>query len=107
MNGQLPAWAHLIAFSRELRVEPGASTADVLPKLGEMPWARAMGVEACEVAVRFAKERAGARVVVDPFCGLGTVLAVANRHGLDGIGVELSRKRAEKAKTLEVKPAGR
>ncbi|MDP3234806.1 MAG: SAM-dependent methyltransferase [Myxococcales bacterium] len=102
-----PAWAHLLAFSRELRVEPGESTADVLPKLGEMPWARAMGVEACEVAVRFAKETAEARVIVDPFCGLGTVLAVANRHGLDGVGVELSRKRAEKAKTLEVKPAGR
>jgi hypothetical protein len=102
-----PAWAHLLAFSRELRLPPGASTADVLPRLGEMPWARAMGVEACEVAVRFVKERAAARVVVDPFCGLGTVLAVANRHGLDGIGVELSRKRAEKAKTLEIKPARR
>jgi hypothetical protein len=99
-----PAWAHLLAFSRELRVDPGASTADVLPRLGEMPWARAMGVEACEAAVRFVKERAGAKVVVDPFCGLGTVLAVANRHGLDAVGVELSRKRAEKAKTLEVRP---
>lgn len=99
-----PAWAHLLAFSRERRLEPGDSTADVLPRLGEMPWARAMGVEACEAAVRFVKERADASVVVDPFCGLGTVLAVANRHGLDAIGVELSRKRAEKARTLEVRP---
>ena len=98
-----PAWAHLLAFSRELRVAPGESTADVLPRLGEMPWARAMGVEACEAAVRFVKAH-GATVVVDPFCGLGTVLAVANRHGLDALGVELSRKRAEKAKTLEVRP---
>ncbi len=101
-----PAYAHLLAFSRDLRVEPGESTADVLPRLGEMPWARAMGVEACEAAVTFVKERAQAKVVVDPFCGLGTVLAVANRHGLEAIGVELSRKRAEKAQTLEVRPSG-
>jgi len=48
--------------------------------------ARAMGVEACVVACRFASERAGARVIVDPFCGLGTALAVANTLGLDGVG---------------------
>lgn len=102
-----PAWAHLLAFSRELTVEPGEATADVLPQLGEMPWARAMGVEACEVAVTFVKGKPKASVVVDPFCGLGTVLAVANRHGLDAVGVELSRKRAEKAQTLEVRPPTR
>jgi tRNA G10 N-methylase Trm11 len=38
--------------------------------------------------------------VVDPFCGLGTILAVANEHGLDAIGVELSSKRARKARRL-------
>jgi hypothetical protein len=99
-----PAWAHLLAFSRALRVAPGDSTPDVLPRLGEMPWARAMGVEACEAAVRFVKTQAKATVVVDPFCGLGTVLAVANRHGLDAVGVELSRKRAERARALVVRP---
>lgn len=99
-----PAWAHLLAFSRELRLAPGDSTPDVLPRLGEMPWARAMGVEACEAAVRFVKEQAKASIVVDPFCGLGTVLAVANRHGLDAVGVELSRKRAERAQSLTVAP---
>lgn len=66
-----------------------------------------MGVEACEVAVTFVKGKPKASVVVDPFCGLGTVLAVANRHGLDAVGVELSRKRAEKAQTLEVRPPKR
>jgi tRNA G10 N-methylase Trm11 len=40
--------------------------------------------------------------VVDPFCGVGTVLAVANETGLDAIGVELNRKRARKARTLTV-----
>jgi tRNA G10 N-methylase Trm11 len=40
--------------------------------------------------------------VVDPFCGLGSALAVANALGMDAIGVELSRKRAEKARELKV-----
>jgi tRNA G10 N-methylase Trm11 len=39
-----------------------------------------------------------ARVVVDPFCGFGSILAAANAHGLDAIGVELSRRRAAKAR---------
>ena len=97
-----PAYAHLLCFSKGLRLEPKHSTADVLPRLGEMTWARAMGVEACVAAVKFLAQHAGARTIVDPFCGLGTALAVANAMGLDGVGVELSAKRAEKARKLEV-----
>jgi hypothetical protein len=99
-----PAFAHLLGFSRELRFEPAAATPDVLPTLGEMPWARAMGVNACETAVDIARRIGEARVVVDPFCGFGTVLAIANQHGLDAIGVELSAKRAERARQLQLKP---
>ncbi len=98
-----PAYAHLLCFSKALRLEKGQSTADVMPRLGEMTWARAMGVEACVAAVRFLSQHAAARVVVDPFCGLGTALAVANALGLDGVGVELSAKRAEKARELVVR----
>ena len=90
--------------TRGWRSSPGASTADVLPALGEMTWSRAMGGAACEVAVRFVAS-IGARTVVDPFCGLGSVLAVANAHGLDAIGVELSKRRARKARSLAA-PAG-
>jgi tRNA G10 N-methylase Trm11 len=39
---------------------------------------------------------------VDPFCGLGTVLAVANAMGLDGVGVEIVQKRARRARGLEL-----
>lgn len=97
-----PAYAHLLCFSKGLRLEPKHSFADVLPKLGEMTWARAMGVEACVAAVKFLQQHAGAKTIVDPFCGLGTALAVANALGLDGVGVELSAKRAEKARKLKV-----
>ncbi len=92
-----PAYAHLVCVSRARRISPGESTPDVLPSLGEMSWARAMGSAACDVAVAFIRST-GARVVVDPFCGQGTALAAANAAGLDAIGVELSRRRAARAR---------
>lgn len=98
-----PAYAHLLCFSRALRLDPKRSTPDVIPRLGEMAWARAMGVEACEATCRFLVEQTACRTVVDPFCGVGSVLAVANARGLDAVGVELSRKRAERARTLQLR----
>jgi hypothetical protein len=95
-----PAYAHMLCASRHRRLSPGASTPDVIAALGAMSWSRAMGTAACDAAVRFVAS-IGARVVVDPFCGMGSVLAAANAHGLDAIGVELSRRRAAKARTLE------
>jgi len=97
-----PGWAHLMCFSRALRLDTAGSSADVLPRLGEMTWARAMGVAACEATCHFLRQKTAARVVVDPFCGVGTMLAVANAYGLDAVGVELSAKRAEQARQLVV-----
>ena len=51
-----------------------------------MTWARAMGREACEAVARFLVADTHCRTVVDPFCGVGTMLAVANAHGLDAVG---------------------
>lgn len=102
-----PAYAHLLAFSRGLRLPVEESSADVLPGLGEMSWPRAMGTAACEEACRFLLRSTACRVVVDPFCGLGTALAVANAWGFDAVGVERSAKRAGKARELRfVRGAG-
>ncbi len=100
-----PAYAHLLCFSRRLLLAPGQSSPDVLPRLGAMPWPRAMGVEACEAVARFLVAHTACRVVVDPFCGVGTMLAVANTHGLDAVGVELSPKRAARSRELVVAPS--
>lgn len=97
-----PAYGHWLAFSRAVRLAPGASTADVLPTLGEMTWSRAMPMAAAVASCVFVRRQTGARVVVDPFCGRGTILAVANDHGLDAIGVEISKKRVKKARNLIV-----
>ncbi len=96
-----PAYSHLLCFSRGLRLDLSKSTADVLPQAGEVTWTRGMGVQACLVACRFVLENTSTRTIVDPFCGHGSVLAVANSLGLDAVGVELSRKRAKKARALQ------
>ena len=102
-----PGYAHLMAFSRGLRLPLKESSADVLPGLGEMTWSRAMGTAACEEGCRFLVRSTECRVVVDPFCGLGTALAVANAYGMDAVGVERSAKRAARARELRfVRGAG-
>jgi hypothetical protein len=95
-----PAYGHWLAFSAELELSTSASTPDVLPELGEMTWARAMPMSAAVETCRFLVQHTACRVVVDPFCGHGTILAVANEHGLDAIGVEISSKRVRKAERL-------
>jgi hypothetical protein len=67
-----------------------------------MTWARAMGRAACDAVASFLVAHTACGTVVDPFCGVGTMLAVANAHGLDAVGVERSRKRAERARALVV-----
>jgi hypothetical protein len=97
-----PAYAHLLCASRKLVLAPGQSSPDVLPRLGHMTWPRAMGREACEAVVAFLLAHTRCRTVVDPFCGVGTILAVANGRGLDAVGVERSPRRAERARRLTV-----
>lgn len=97
-----PGYTHLIAVSRAMKCPEILPIPDVIPEAGPQKWIRAMGIGAAAHAVRFARDQVGARVVLDPFCGVGTVLAVANALGLDAVGVERSRKRAEQARNLVV-----
>lgn len=95
-----PAFGHWMAFSRELRLEPRVSTADVVPELGTMTWSRATPMTVAVGSCVFVRKHTACRTVVDPFCGVGTILACANDHGLDAIGIELSTRRARKARKL-------
>lgn len=96
------SYSHLLAFTLGDAPMPKKPSADVLPDAGEKPWSRAMGTRACEAACRFLLDETPARRVVDPFCGKGTVLAVANSLGLDALGVELSGKRCRAARKLSL-----
>lgn len=95
-----PSYSHLLCFSKGIRFDVKKSTMDVLPSAGAVTWTRGMGVQACRLACKIIKEHTQSHTVVDPFCGHGTALAVANEMGLNAVGVELGRKRAEKAQNI-------
>jgi hypothetical protein len=97
-----PGYAHMLCTSRGLTDDAERATPDVLPALGKMTWPRAIGLEAAHAAVLWLRDHAGATCIVDPFCGVGTALAVANRCGLAAIGVEIAPGRAGKARDLAI-----
>jgi hypothetical protein len=98
------SYSHLYGFARGLRPPAAAYTPDVLPDAGFRPGTKAMGVLACLDACRFVLRATPTRTVVDPFCGYGTVLAVANALGLHAVGVDLSARMCKKARALTIDP---
>jgi tRNA G10 N-methylase Trm11 len=61
-----------------------------------------MGVKACVDACHFVQAETSTRTVVDPFCGWGTVLAVANALGLDAVGVDIAPRMCGRARKLRI-----
>ncbi len=96
-----PAYGHLQCFSKGLRVPIAMASPDVIDGLGVMTWSRAMPSTAAEAVCSFLTRLETVTTVVDPFCGRGTMLAVANHHGLDALGLDLSKKRVKKARALQ------
>ena len=99
-TNERPGYAHLLCFGDGFAPGPDSHTPDVLPELGEMTWPRAIGASVARWTIGWLRDHAGARVIVDPFCGRGTVLAVAESLGLDAVGVERNEGRAQQARAL-------
>jgi hypothetical protein len=95
-------YSHLLGFAPVARPPRGFPRADVIPDAGFMPGKKAMGVRACVEACRFVLQETSTRTIVDPFCGWGTVLAVANALGMDAEGVDLSPRMCQRAKSLDL-----
>lgn len=100
-------YTHLLCFSKTIREQPKASTADVVPDLGEKTWEKGMGLKACWIIGNFIKDQTRSTTIVNPFCGQGSMLAVANTLNLLAIGIERSPKRAEIARELRVETGGK
>jgi len=94
-------YSHLIGYSIEAALDLSRPTRDVIPA-GESTWTRGMSVTAGRAACEAIIELTPTRTVIDPFCGHGTALAVANALGLDAIGVEYAQRRAKRARALSV-----
>jgi hypothetical protein len=95
-------YSHLLGFAKVARAPSGRSRADVIPDAGFMPSPKAMGVNACLEACRFVLHETLTRTIVDPFCGWGTVLAVANALGMGAVGVDLSSRMCRRARALNL-----
>ena len=68
---------------------------------GEKTYSNAFGIDAVSLCVKYVKDQ-GIKQIIDPFCGSGTTLAVANKLGLDTIGVEIDKKMCERARKLTI-----
>jgi len=96
-----PSYSHLLGWARTpLALPTGTPRVDVIPDAGYRPGSKAMGVNACLDACGFVKAATRTRTVLDPFCGWGTVLAIANRLDLHAIGVDRSRRMCTRARRL-------
>ena len=95
-------YSHILCFSKTLRLTVDTATADVLPEMGEKTWERGMGLNVCWAIGNFVKGQTTSTMIVNPFCGQGGMLAVANALGLSAIGIERSPKRAETARRISV-----
>ena len=95
-------YAHMLGFARGQPRGQQQARVDVLPDGGFQPGPKSMGVRACLDACRFVQAETPTRTVVDPFCGWGTVLAVANALGLDAVGVDIAPRMCGRARKLRI-----
>lgn len=102
-----PSYSHLLCFSKSLEANPSTSTPDVFNQSGEKAWERGMLFEACFQSLKFISAETKTQLVLNPFCGHGSVLAMADFFKLDSIGIERSPKRADKARALKVNLSGK
>ncbi|HEY2734587.1 MAG TPA: DUF309 domain-containing protein, partial [Polyangiales bacterium] len=92
------SYSHMLCIARVAPAPMRVPSADVLADAGALSWSRAMGEAACQLACRYLRDETGTRLVVDPFCGRGRVLAVARSLGFDVIGIDQSAKRCRAAR---------
>lgn len=92
-----PGYTHLLCFSRKARV--GKPTADVIER-GAMIYPNATGLIAAEFLIRYAMLTS--KRLADPFCGRGTIPAMADALGMDAIGIDIDPAQCEAAKKLRL-----
>lgn len=96
-----PTYTHLLAFARTNgSVAPGADTV----WRGEQVYPNGIGLVAAWHGIKMARgpEWRDVQLVVDPFCGRGTILAMAEALGMDALGVDIDPAQCERARQLRV-----
>ena len=93
-----PTYSHMLCYSKDGLI--GIPVTDVVQR-GEVTYANGFGIDAVALVIQFLKKH-NIKTVTDPFVGSGTVVAVANAMGLNGIGLDIDKKQCIKAKALEI-----
>ena len=91
-----PTFSHLIAFNGK----PGAATPDVFDR-GKTLYPNGTGLVAARVAIDWI--RGQSQDIVDPFCGMGTIPAVAEALGFKSIGIDIDPSQCERARACNLK----
>lgn len=94
-----PTFTHILGFSKNLK--SGKCIPDVIER-GKMIYNNAMGLTACKIFLEFIKNNSDTKTITDPFCGQGSILAVANKLGFDAVGVDILQKQVDKAKKIKI-----
>lgn len=92
-----PTFSHLIAVGGP-STRPGPATPDVFVR-GAVTYPNGMGANAARLAVEHLA-RQGYQHVFNPFCGSGTVLAVANALDMAASGCDIDPLMVARAQTL-------
>ena len=91
-----PTFTHLLAFNGQ----PGRASPDVIQR-GEAVYRNGTGIAAARVAVEWIMKQAES--ITDPFCGQGTILAVAEALGIPSTGIDIDETQCEKSRSLVLK----
>lgn len=92
-----PTFRNMICFGRG-KMSAGQATPDVVAKSKRL-YDMAFGFEAARACLEFCKKFSNH--VLDPFCGYGTVLHVAEELGMNSVGVDIDPKCCEAAQNFK------
>lgn len=99
-----PNFSHLICYGKgsEAKYFSNAYATPDINDRGDMLWSKGIGLDSCLLGLAFLRDTVNAKFIIDPFCGVGTVPAMANSIGISSLGIEISSKRCRQARKLDL-----
>jgi len=95
-----PSYSHLLSFSMNQTRDSAQSAVDIFYESGEKTWARGIGEKTAEFIINDIRKNSPGSTLINPFCGEGLLLKVADSNGIPSIGIERSLKRVKIASKL-------
>ena len=97
-----PRWEDTCHDDGRAALSSKCTIPDLIPR-GRKIYAQGMGTGAVEAVLGWiCKVQPTTGLIIDPFCGRGTVLAIANQHGLSALGVDVDAACTRAAERLDI-----